>query len=266
MSSSWYRVRSTCAAAGSRQTSPRPSFSHASGIIISSACGWRCTCTGGPLQLPGRDRRPNRPGNLTGVSEVTRETQQTYDAITAEYARVNSPANPDVLEDLRSLTAILPAGSVVADVGCGPGHELTLLRQRGFRAIGFDLSAGQLRTGGLAGVAQADMRHLPLLSSSVDAVWCLAALLHIPHHEVPVVLAEFARVVRPAGALFLNVAEGDGEGWEVASNYGSTRRRWFTFHRAPTLTALLSTAGFEVRKVRHISRGRGWLSLHCQHV
>jgi ubiquinone/menaquinone biosynthesis C-methylase UbiE len=107
------------------------------------------------------------------------------------------------------------------------------------------------------------MRRLPLLAGSVDAVWCQAALLHIPHREVPVVLAEFARVVRRGGTLFLNVAQGDGEGWEVASNYGSTRRRWFTFHRAPALTALLATAGFEVRNVRHISSGRGWLSMHC---
>jgi SAM-dependent methyltransferase len=194
------------------------------------------------------------------------ETQQTYDAITAEYARVNSPVDPEVLAAVKSLMAVVSPGSLIADVGCGPGHELRLLRQRGLRVVGLDLSMGQLRTGGLPGVAQADMRRLPLRTESVDGVWCQAALLHVPYSAVPAVLMEFARVVRPGGVLFLSVAEGDGEGWEVAYNYGSARRRWFTFHRAPGLTALLAVAGFEVGSMRRITFGRGWLSLHCHRV
>jgi SAM-dependent methyltransferase len=203
---------------------------------------------------------------LTHMSEPTTETKLTYDVITAEYARLNSTIDPQVLEDVSSLTARLPPGSLVADVGCGPGHEIALLREQGCRVIGLDLSIGQLRTGGLPGVAQADMRHLPLRTGSVDAVWCHAALLHIPREGVPAVLGEFARVVRVGGQLFLNVAEGDGEGWEVASNYGSTLRRWFTFHRLPGLTTLLTVAGFEVHQVRKISSGRGWLSLHSHRI
>jgi SAM-dependent methyltransferase len=200
------------------------------------------------------------------MSEPVLETQQTYDAITAEYARVNAATDPEVLKDLGSLTARLPLGSLVADVGCGPGHELHLLRQQGFRAVGLDLSIGQLRTGQLPGVVQADMRRVPLRCQSVDAAWCQAALLHIPHASVSTVLGEFARIVRTGGALFLNVAEGDGEGWETATNYRSSRRRWFTFHRTQPLTDLLATAGFEVCETRRIATGRGWLSLHCQRV
>jgi len=202
--------------------------------------------------------------SLARMSEPTVETQQTYDAITAEYARVNAPADPEVLKDVATLKANLPHGSLVTDIGCGPGFELRLLRQHGFRAVGLDLSIGQLRTGGQPGVAQGDMRRIPLRTRSVDAVWCHAALLHIPHAAVPAVLDEFGRVIRAGGVLFLTVADGDGEGWEVAANYRSTRRRWFTFHRAQPLTELLAAAGFEVYEQRHIDTGRGWLSLHCR--
>lgn len=194
------------------------------------------------------------------------ETRQTYDAITAVYASMNAAVDPEVLRDLEMLRATAPAGSLVADVGCGPGHELRQLRQHGFRAVGLDLSMGQLRAAGPPAVAQADMCHLPLRTGSVDVVWCQAALLHIPHDRVPAVLAEFGRVVRHSGLLFLNVAEGDGKGWEVAVNYGSTRRRWFTLHRVPTLSRLLADVGFAVRDVRRIPTGRGWLSLHCRQV
>jgi len=121
-----------------------------------------------------------------------------------------------------------------------------LLRQRPFRVIGLDLSIGQLRTSELPAVVQADMRNLPLRTGSVDAVWCHAALLHLPRAAVPGVLDEFARALRPGGELYLSIAEGDGEGFEVASNYGSQRLRWFTYHREPELTTLLADAGFTV--------------------
>jgi SAM-dependent methyltransferase len=193
------------------------------------------------------------------------ETRGTYDLITAEYARQNAAVWPDLADHVNVLTARLPPGGVVADVGCGPGRDIALLRAGGLRVVGLDLSFGQLRTSSLSGVLQADMRQLPLRGGSVDAIWCHAALLHIPRTAVPAVLAEFARAARPGGELFLSVAEGDGEGFEVASNYGSDRRRWFTLHREPDLAALLATAGFTVhRMLRSQARQRAWLSIHAR--
>jgi SAM-dependent methyltransferase len=127
-----------------------------------------------------------------------------------------------------------------------------------------DLSFGQLRTSGLTGMVQADMRRLPIRAGSVDAIWCHAALLHIPRTVVPAVLAEFARVTRPGGELFLAVVEGDGEGFEVASKYGSHSRRWFTMHREPELAALLAGAGFAVYQMRRTPGGRVWLHIHAR--
>ncbi len=200
------------------------------------------------------------------MREPLAETQQTYDVIAGEYARQNSLGYPQLLENVASMAACLPAGAVVADVGCGPGRETRLLRERGFRVAGFDLSLGQLRAGGLPGMAQADMRQLPLRTGSVDAVWCQAALLHIPREMAPTVIGEFARVVCGGGHLYLSVAEGGGAGWEIASNYGATERRWFTYHLEGELVALLDSAGFEIRDVRRTRSHRDWLSLHCGRV
>ncbi|MFK3979925.1 class I SAM-dependent methyltransferase [Micromonospora sp. NPDC050397] len=200
------------------------------------------------------------------MAEPMSETRRTYDAITAEYARSKSSVDPHVRDDVRALAVTVPPGSLVADVGCGPGQEMTILREHGFRVVGFDLSLGQLRTARLPGVAQADMRHLPLRVGVLDAVWCQAALLHIARREVPVVLAEFARVVRVGGALFLSVAEGDGEQWETADRYGSTHRRWYTYHRLPDLVTLLDDAGFEVGRLCRVAGHRDWLCLHCRRV
>jgi hypothetical protein len=65
--------------------------------------------------------------------------------------------------------------------------------------------------------------------------------------------------------LSLSIAEGDGEGFEVATPYGSDRRRWFTRYREPELTAFLTTAGFSVRDIRRHRGYRDWLSVHATH-
>jgi len=200
------------------------------------------------------------------VVDTAAETRETYDLIATEYARRNADPDAQGLDAAAALATRLPPGSIVADVGCGPGRDVAMLRAHGFSVIGLDLSFGQLRVGGLTGVAQADMRRLPLRTSSLDAAWCRAALLHIPRAEVPVVLGQLARAVRSGGELCLAVAEGDGDGWEVAWNYGSQRRRWFTYHREPILTGQLAAAGFEVHRVRRARALRCWLSLHARRV
>lgn len=140
---------------------------------------------------------------------------------------------------------------------------MIMLRDMDIQVFGFDLSLGQLRVGGTSGVAQADMRRLPIADSAVDGIWCRAALLHIARAEVSTVLGEFARVIRSGGELCLAVAEGDGEGWEVAWNYASGSRRWFTYHREAELTALLADAGFAVHRTQRNRNHRDWLSINA---
>ncbi len=191
------------------------------------------------------------------------ETQQTYDLIASEFARQNSVAAAEVADRLDELAASLPAGSVVADIGCGPGRDVTMLRARGLQVAGIDLSLGQLRASDVPGLVQADMRHLPLQAGSVHGIWCWAALVHLPREAVPQALAEFARIVGSGGSLSMSIAEGDGEGFEVATPYGSDRRRWFTRYREPELTALLTAAGFSIRNIRRHRAYRDWLSVHA---
>lgn len=68
-----------------------------------------------------------------------------------------------------------------------------------------------LAAGGLGGVAQADMLALPPRSGGKAGLWCQAAMLHIPHAQVPQVLAEMARISAREARLHLVVADGDGE-------------------------------------------------------
>lgn len=200
---------------------------------------------------------------LANGQEQIAETRQTYDLIAAEFARQNSVAAAEVADRLDELAASVPAGSTVADIGCGPGRDVLMLRARGLHVAGIDLSFGQLRASDVAGLVQADMRRLPLLAGSVQGIWCWATLVHLPRRAVPQAVAEFARIVASGGSLLMSIAAGDGEGFEAATPYGSERRRWFTRYREPELAALLVTAGFSIRNIRRHRGYRDWLSVHA---
>jgi SAM-dependent methyltransferase len=47
----------------------------------------------------------------------------------------------------------------------------------------------------------------PVASQSVDAVWSSHNLEHLHRHEVPAALAEFIRVLKPGGLLFLTLPD-----------------------------------------------------------
>jgi SAM-dependent methyltransferase len=197
------------------------------------------------------------------MTDAVQTTKATYALIVERFAGMQAPGSPEIEADRDFIAEQVPGG-LVADVGCGPGRDTLALRSRGLRVVGLDLSDAMLRAGGLTGMAQTDMRALPLRAGSLDAIWCMAAFLHIPREYAQTVLSEFARTVRPGGVLHLAVAEGDSEGWEVASNYGSDARRWFTFYREDALSSLLTLAGFEVLSVRRWTYHRHWLGVRAR--
>ena len=100
--------------------------------------------------------------------------------------------------------AALPEGPVL-DLACGDGLLLARLLASGQRSVlGADLSAGELaaartRLGPSVALHQARAQALPLASASMAAITCHMALMLMA--EPAALLAELARVLRPAGRL-----------------------------------------------------------------
>ncbi len=91
---------------------------------------------------------------------------------------------------------------------------------------------------------QGDAVRLPLHDRAVDGIWACASLLHIPRSDMPAVLTECSRVLRPHGVLYVTVREGDRERWEDGP-YG---RRFFAYWRLEDLSSLLVRVGFAVEQ------------------
>jgi ubiquinone/menaquinone biosynthesis C-methylase UbiE len=109
------------------------------------------------------------------------------------------------------LQALLPdpaRGRRALDVGCGTGHHLAELRDRGFDPIGVDGSREMLLRARAADPAvplqQADAAHLPFPDASFDLVFCIEVLRYLPVWRP--CLSEIARVLKPGGTCLATAA------------------------------------------------------------
>lgn len=142
------------------------------------------------------------------------------------------------------LPALLPARSVVADLGCGTGKMIERIAPYVSRVIGVDntpamLDAARHRTSGLANVEirAGDLEALPLDDQSIDAAMLVLALSYVT--EPLAVLAEMRRVLRPGGrAVVVDAMRYDREDFRRES--GAVRPGFST----DELHELLTSAGF----------------------
>jgi SAM-dependent methyltransferase len=121
----------------------------------------------------------------------------------------------------------LRPGSVVVDLGCGPGDPATRLLTEQHTVLGVDLSLTQLRLARelapRASLVAADITRFALAPASVDAVVSFFALGHVPPAAHAPLVAEIARWLRPGGFLLtsapLHVGEDVEDGWLGVSMY-----------------------------------------------
>jgi len=161
----------------------------------------------------------------------------------------------------------------VLEVAVGPGATLTEILKRVDRTTvvcGVDLSPKMLekarRRVSAAGYAnldlrEADTRELPFPDGVFDVLYNSYMLDLIPLGDLPVILGEFRRVLKPGGRLVLvNMSKEDGSGrtwWERL--YRWLPARWVPYLlggcRPVLVEGLVSEAGFrEVKReyVHHI--------------
>lgn len=204
------------------------------------------------------------------VAPVERDAtaaQATYDRLASIYDMVEAPFERK--GRAAGLRLLAPrAGERIVEVGPGTGQTLvTLAQQVGPRGlvVGVDLSirmaarAGKrLRHAGhaaLAAVVQGDARRLPVADRKVDAVTMSFVLDLISAEEIPPVLAECRRVLRPDGRLAIVALQQAEPRPVMARLYG------WAHHRMPRLLDcrpipvgdLLADTGWRIDSAQHLS-------------
>lgn len=110
----------------------------------------------------------------------------------------------DTVEFLSNLFAPLQ-GRRVLDIGCGSGHLLRDLAERGARVAGVDIDEAAVersrQIAPTAYVQKASARNLPFKDATVHVAVFLNSLHHLPPQDMTPALVEAARVVGKGGSI-----------------------------------------------------------------
>jgi SAM-dependent methyltransferase len=126
------------------------------------------------------------------------------------------------------------------DFGCGPGRDLETFKVLGHRAAGLEGSAqlaAMARANSGCEVLEQSFLELELPGSHFDGVFANAALFHIPSQELPRVLRELHKTLKPGGVLFSSNPRGDGQECWNGDRYGA-------FHAWEAWLGYMTAAGF----------------------
>ena len=133
----------------------------------------------------------------------TLRSRDAYARWAATYPPI--PHNALMKIEQQTMLDLMPplAGLRVLDLACGTGRYGQIARTHGAAlVVGVDNSTPMLLRGVLPALALSEMTALPFPPASFDVVICGMALGHLPPEQLPLAVAEVARVLGPGG-IFL---------------------------------------------------------------
>jgi SAM-dependent methyltransferase len=159
----------------------------------------------------------------------------------------------DVSQNIHALLSAIegPPPFDILDVGCGPGRDLRTFTALGHRVVGLDGTpefVAMARTDSGCEVWHQDLLALNLPAARFDGIFANAVLFHVPSQELPRVLTDLRKALRPRGVLFTSNPRGNNEeGWN--------RGRYGAYHDLERWQSLMTAAGFA--EVDHYYRPAG---------
>lgn len=156
---------------------------------------------------------PDQETDISRVARSRRETQAAYDRLSRWYDLVSGEAEWTHVHRALDRLAVEPGESVL-EIGCGTGRALVALAQAVGSAgdvHGLDLSPGMLlrararigdaNTSARVLLTCGDAACLPYAAASFDAIFMSFTLELFDTPEIPIVLGECRRVLRPGGRM-----------------------------------------------------------------
>ena len=143
------------------------------------------------------------------------QVQQAYACVAELYIELFGTRQQVHADDLAFIGRHLSGQpGTVLDLGCGPGHITDYLRSLGVDATGIDMVPEFIAHAQAAhpsgGYQLGSFDNLAVANHSVAGILAWGSLIHLPPQDLDGVLAEFRRVMAPAGTLVVAIFVG---GW-----------------------------------------------------
>jgi SAM-dependent methyltransferase len=146
--------------------------------------------------------------------------------------------------------SLIPPGSKILDLGCGPGRDIRIFTEAGHHPIGVELNPSFIKMAQQHGeVIAGDIREISSLFSPLtfDAVWAQASLVHLQKSEVENFLRDVKVLLKPNGLMYACVPATGESGWLEESD----GRRWYTTWPEDSFQTAIASAGFRIFDVTH---------------
>jgi ubiquinone/menaquinone biosynthesis C-methylase UbiE len=130
----------------------------------------------------------------------------------------------------------------ILELGAGTGKDSLFFKEKGLVVKTTDLSPAMVQRCREKGLdAQVgDFYQLDFPDQAFDAVWAMNCLLHIPKADLPDVLREICRVLKPGGWFYMGVYGGDEEDGVYEDDFCEPKR-WFTRYTDDHLREVVSS-------------------------
>jgi len=176
----------------------------------------------------------------------SKKAVHVYNQIAQAYADEFSKPSSHVKEFLE----LLPPTGKLLDVGCGNGIDSNFLASKGYDVVGIDLSEGMLK------IARSkypeidfrleDMRSLNFSKNQFEGIVASCSLIHISKKDVPKTLRQFAKFLKPKGAIYIQLQSGKSEEVFIDEPFKPDERLFLNIISAAEIKKLLTDAGFEI--------------------
>lgn len=161
------------------------------------------------------------------------------------------------LRFLKQAEALTNGKGRLLDIGAGRGELLRTAREEGWTAVGIETSstfaAHAARYSG-AEIRQQTLEECNFAANSFDVVILAAVLEHLYNPDE--IIKEIARILRPGGALFVDVPNEEGLYFRIGNLYQRLRRRDWVVNLSPTFSPF-HVFGFGPKSLRALLAKHG---------
>ncbi len=177
----------------------------------------------------------------TDLDDIEKVTLAHYDNSAESFWQ--GTKDHDVSQNIEAFLNALPEDVAldILDFGCGPGRDVHTFKTLGHNPVGLDGSPSfceMARKHSACPVLHQQFLSLDLQENTFDGIFANASLFHVPSKELPRVLLELNRALRPNGILFTSNPRGNVEGWN-GQRYGH-------YMELEVSKKFMETAGFEI--------------------
>lgn len=175
------------------------------------------------------------------MKEYSKNTINYYNSIAEKY--IKSDAAIVVEDRINQFIGFLGESSSIIDIGCGPGHDTNYLSEKGFSALGIDLSDNMIdlaRQNNKGQFQTMDFLNMDLQNNLFDGAWCSSVLVHIRKTDVPNFFDKVSKILKPNGILGIITAQKQRRVIDPSDT------RTYVMYERNELESYLKQSGFEI--------------------